>query len=193
MEADVTLLDAARRMNADALVEIFDSYAPALYKYALRLCSDPVMADHIVGDVFTKLLENLSAAKGPTINLRSYLYEMTYHLVIDAARYAHYSAPIEIADFIHHDAYSTYASFEDRVLFETVRRAIQNDLTDDQRHVIILRFLEGFSLKETAVILGKEVGNVKVIEARAIGVLRKALDFQIVETPAIPSKLAEIA
>lgn len=193
METDVTLLDAARQMNADALAEIFDSYAPALYKYVLRLCSDPVMADHIVGDVFTKLLGNLSAGKGPSSNLRSYLYEMAYHLVIDAARYSHRSAPIEMADFIQYDAHSTSASFENRVLFETVRQAIQNDLTDDQRHVIILRFLEGFSLKETAVILGKEVGNVKVIQSRAIGVLRKALDFQVVETRAIPSTFAEIA
>ena len=171
----MTLLEAARRMDADALVEIFDQYAPALYKYVLRLCNDAVMADHIVGDVFAKLLENLSAGKGPSIYLRSYLYEMAYHLVVDAAHSSHQSAPIEVADFVHHDAYSTYFSVENRMLFEIVRRAIENDLTDDQRHVVILRFLEGFSLKETAAILGIKVGNVKVIQSRAIGILRKAL------------------
>lgn len=175
--SDVTLLEGARRMDRNALVEIFDHYAPALYRYVLRLCNDAVMADHIVGDVFAKLLENLSAGKGPNTYLRSYLYEMAYHLVVDAARSSHRSVPIEVVEFVQHDAYSAYASFENRVLFETVWRAIQNDLTDDQRHVIILRFLEGFSLKETAAILGKEVNNVKVIQARAIGVLRNALAF----------------
>ena len=71
------------------------------------------------------------------------------------------------------------------MLFETVLRAIMNDLTEDQRHVLILRFMEGFSLKETAVIIGKKVGNVKVIQNRAISALREALDYQIVETGAI--------
>jgi DNA-directed RNA polymerase specialized sigma24 family protein len=85
-EADRTLLDAARRMDGDALVEIFDLYAPALYKYVLRVCPDTLMADHIVGDVFAKLLEHLSAGKGPSTNLRSYLYEIAYHLVLDESK-----------------------------------------------------------------------------------------------------------
>lgn len=165
-------------MDRDTLVEIFELYAPALYRYALRLCNDAVMADHIVGDVFAKLLEKLSEGKGPITHLRSYLYEMAYHLVVDAASSRHRSAPIEVADFVQHDAYSAYVSIENRLLFETVWRAIQNDLTEDQRHVIILRFLEGLSLQETAAILGKEVGNVKVIQSRAIGVLRKRLSFR---------------
>jgi RNA polymerase sigma-70 factor, ECF subfamily len=175
MEVDTTLLDAARKMDRDALVEIFDRYAPALYKYALRLCNDAVMADQIVGDVFAKLVDNLSAGKGPRTNLRSYLYEMTHHLILDKAEYSHRSAPIEVVDFKHHDGYSTSGSVEDRILFESLRWAIQNDLTDDQRHVVILRFLEDFSLKETAAILGKNVGNVKVIQYRALGILRRHL------------------
>src|SRR5215211_2335235 len=111
-----------------------------------------VMADDIVGDVFAKLLENLSAGKGPRTNLRSYLYEIAYHLVVDAARSSHRLVPLEVVDFNHHDLYSTHVSIENRVLFGTVRRAIQNDLTDNQRNVVILRFLKGFSLKETAAI-----------------------------------------
>jgi RNA polymerase sigma factor (sigma-70 family) len=48
----------------------------------------------------------------------------------------------------------------------------------DQRHVIILRFLEGFSVHETAVIIGKEESNVKVIQNRAIAALRRALGYE---------------
>lgn len=177
MISDTILLDGARRMNRDALVEIFELYASVLYKYAWRLCRDAVVADHIVGDVFTKLLEHLSAGTGPSTNLRSYLYEIAYHLVVDETRYSQRSAPIEVVDFIQHDADSTDLSLEDRMLFETVRRAIQNDLTNNQRHVIILRFLEGFSLKETAAILGKEVGSIKMIQNRAITVLRTTLAY----------------
>jgi RNA polymerase sigma-70 factor (ECF subfamily) len=180
MEADVTLLGAAREMDRDALVEIFDLYSPALYNYALRLCNDSLMADNIVGDVFAKLLEQLSAGHGPSTNLRSYLYEMAYHLIIDEARYSHRGAPLEVVDSLRHNGHSSFASSENRILFETIILAIRNDLTDDQRHVIILRFLEGFSLRETAAIIRKEVNNVKVIQNRAIARLRMALGYTVI-------------
>ena len=166
-------------MDREALIEIFDLYSSALYNYALRLCSDPLRADNIVGDVFAKLLEQWSAGNGPSSNLRAYLYETTYHLIIDEARYSHREAPLEVVDFLRNDGQSTLVSLENRMLFDAVIVAIKKDLTEDQRHVIILRFLEGFSLRETADIIGKEVYNVKVIQNRGVAKLRKALGYKV--------------
>lgn len=185
MQADSSLLAAARKMDGDALIEIFDLYAPTLYKYAFRLCHSAEIADQIVGDVFAKLFEHLSVGMAPRANLRSYLYEMAYHLIVDEASYSNQWALIKSVDFTYSDGYATSANAEDRVLFEAVLHAIMNDLTQDQQQVLILRFMEGFSLKETAAIIGKKVGNVKVIQNRAINALRKALDYQVVETRAI--------
>jgi len=64
---------------------------------------------------------------------------------------------------------------------EALITAMNTELTDDQRHVIILRFLEDFSLKETAEIIGKEVNNIKVIQNRCIAKLRKSLGLQLEE------------
>ena len=63
METDRVLLDAAKSMDETAFVKIFDLYAYAIYKYALRLCNDLLLADQIVGDVFAKLLDKLSVRK----------------------------------------------------------------------------------------------------------------------------------
>lgn len=180
METEIPLLDAARSMNQEALIKIFDLYSSALYNYALRICNDPLEADQIVGDVFARLLEQLSAGNGPSTNLRSYLYETTYHLVIDKVRYARREAPLETVDFLRSDGPNTVTNLEDRILFEAVILAIKNQLTEDQRHVIILRFLEGFSLRETATIIGKEVYNVKVIQNRGVAKLRKALGYTVI-------------
>ncbi|HJS20863.1 MAG TPA: sigma-70 family RNA polymerase sigma factor [Anaerolineales bacterium] len=166
-------------MNKDALAKIFDLYAPALYNYALRFCNDTLTADQIVGDVFAKLLDHLSAGHGPGKNLRSYLFEATYHLLVDDARYSHRRAPLEVIDFSRNDGYSADLRLENQILFETVLRIIQHDLTDYQRHVIILRFLEGFSLPETAAILGKSLNVVKAAQHHAIMSLRKAVDLQV--------------
>src|ERR1051325_12173708 len=143
MEADVPLLDAVRSMDKQALVEVFDLYSSALYNYALRLCNDPLRADQIVGDVFAKLLEQWSTGNGPSTNLRSYLYETTYHIIIDEARHSHREAPLESADFMRYDGQSVLLNLENRILFDTVIKAMKNDLTEDQRHVIILRFQIG--------------------------------------------------
>ncbi len=178
MDNDVVLLNAARMMNKDALIKIFDLYARPLFNYALRLCGDPLMADHIVGDVFSKLLEQLARGSGPKTNLRSYLYETAYHLVIDEARYRHRTLPLEVTEtYPIHDV-SASTGLENRLLVEAVLQAIRNDLTDDQKHVVILRFLEGFNLIQTATIIGKAVNHVKVIQSRAIAALRKAVNRQ---------------
>lgn len=180
-ESDVTLLEVAKQMDRDALVKIFDLYSPAIYNYAFRLCGDSLVADYIVGDVFAKLLEHFSTGKGPTTNLRSYLFEMAYHLVVDETRHSHRAAPLEKVDLQKPDGFSTHLDAENRIIFEAIQRAIREFLTDDQRHIVILRFLEGFSLQETAKIVGKDINNVKVIQNRAIAALRRALDITMVK------------
>jgi RNA polymerase sigma-70 factor (ECF subfamily) len=183
METELELLNAARKMDQDALVKIFDLYASALYRYALRLCGDPVRADHLVGDVFATLLEQLSEGNGPRINLRSYLYQTIYHRIIDETRSARHRAPLEAATFLRQDTHSVSFNLEDQILFTQILHAIRDELTEDQRHVIILRFMEEFSLRETAAILGKEVNHVKVIQNRALAKLRKSLDAKAIGTP----------
>lgn len=180
-EDEMALLESARTMDQDALVEIFDQYSSALYGYAFRLCNDALMADYVVGDVFAKLLEQFSMGRGPSVNLRSYLYEMAYHVIIDQARDSSREAPLEIAEMLHQDGYSVFVNLEDQILLETIMRVIMSDLTEIQRHVIVLRFLEGFSLRETAAIIKKEVNYVKVIQNRAIATLRRVLDYKVTE------------
>lgn len=188
METDSTLLNAARTMNREALIEIFDLYSSALFKYALRLCNDPVLADHIVGDVFVKLLEQLAAGSGPTSHLRSYLYEMTYHRIIDEARYSKRRIPLEVAASLPQETEAVFLRVEEQLSVKQIMQAVQNDLTEDQRHVIVLRFLEQFSLRETAAIMGKTVDHVKVIQNRAIAALRRSLEYSdIKKTVSSPS------
>lgn len=177
----VYLLKAAQKLDEEALTTIFDSFAPAIYKYALRLCHDSIEADNIVGDVFSQLLEQFAGGKGPRTNLRSYLYQTAYHLVVDHSRDNKHTAPLEVAINLQEPGRTvpTSTQIEERVLMEALVSAMNSELTDDQRHVIILRFLEDFSLKETAQIVGKEVNNVKVIQNRGIAKLRKALEHQI--------------
>jgi RNA polymerase sigma-70 factor (ECF subfamily) len=177
MKDEQSLLKAAKRLDQDALAAIFDMYAAAIYRYAMRLCHDPIEADHIVGDVFAQLLEKLAAGQGPLTNLRAYLYQIAYHLIVDRAHRNHRFTSLEaITDLqsISPEA-STHAQVENRAVMETLIFSIKNELSEIQRHVIILRFIEDFSLGETAAIVGKNVNHIKVIQNRGVTKLRKCL------------------
>ncbi len=168
-------LKAARKLDHQALTEIFDLYAPALYKYALRLCQDPVQADHVVGDVFARLLEQLADGGGPRINLRSYLYQIAYHILVDRSNVSYQTIPLEEAAEIGDGNPPLEEAMEDDRLLETVMSAINLELTPDQRQVLLLRFVEGFTPQETSAILKKSLDNTKVIQTRALTKLRQVL------------------
>jgi RNA polymerase sigma-70 factor (ECF subfamily) len=69
---------------------------------------------------------------------------------------------------------------------------VRTELTPDQRHVIILRFLEEFSLRETAAIIGKKVEHVKVIQGRAIARLRKFLTHKGMKKAVFFSRIEKV-
>jgi RNA polymerase sigma-70 factor (ECF subfamily) len=176
-----SLLKAAKRLDQDALAAIFETYAPAIYRYSLRLCHDPIESDHIVGDVFAQLLEKFATGEGPLTNLRSYIYQIAYRLIVDRARSNHRFSPLEAIDNLQgvSSSQSTQSQVEDQVLMEKLISSLDNELSETQKHVIVLRFLEDFSLRETAAIVGKKVNNVKVIQNRGIAKLRRSLGFLV--------------
>ncbi|HSB66225.1 MAG TPA: sigma-70 family RNA polymerase sigma factor [Anaerolineales bacterium] len=174
MKDEPALLRAARKLNQDALITIFDRYASAIYKYVLRFCHDPVESDRLVGEVFTELLGKFSGGQGPQKNLRLFLYQIAYPLVKSRINPTEHCSQSEVIIGLPTGA-SVHTPLEDPVFIEALLAALQGDLSEDQRHVIILRFLEDFSLHETAAILGKDPEDVRLIEKRGITELRKCL------------------
>jgi RNA polymerase sigma-70 factor (ECF subfamily) len=182
MVDDAALLNAARELDGAALATIFDQYAPLLYKYSLRLCGDPAEADDVVGEVFAQLLNHLSHGNGPRDNLRSYLYQIAYHKVVDHSRQRKHSTALD-ETMPSGPAEMPSSQLEDRELLDELEIAIQRNLTEDQRNILVLRYMEGFSLQEIAEITGKGLNNVKVILSRAVARLRQVLSQQARENP----------
>lgn len=172
---DITLLKAIRNLDQDALTDVFDQYAPLLYKYALRLCGNPDEADDIVGHVFSELLRHLKIGNGPRDNLRAYLFQIAYHKIVDQARDRQRTTPLDnFGSVSNGDAINL--SHEEKEQIDTLDTMIKDRLTPDQRHIILLRFIENFSLKETAEITGKSINNIKIIQNRAITRLREVMN-----------------
>jgi RNA polymerase sigma-70 factor, ECF subfamily len=193
MEREITLLTAARQMNGNALAEIFELYAPDLYRYAFRLSNHAEMADKLVGEVFEKFVQQLTSGQNSGIYLRAYLFEIAYGILIEDLYYTNFALLTGRGALRSRNQRSAGLSAEDQRVLDMIEWSLLHDLTEDQRHVVLLRFVEGFSLKETAVIIGKKVNNVKVIQNRAIAALRKALDNPVAETHTITLLLRRLA
>jgi RNA polymerase sigma-70 factor (ECF subfamily) len=157
------------RLDARALTQAYDLYAAEIYKYAYRHTHNALFADRTVGQVFTRLLEQLSLGRGPRARLRPYLFEIAYHAMLDEIRHPP-PAPAAARDVDE-------ITGGERLL-EALWCAIREELSADQRHVIVLRFLEGFSLQETARIMGRKAGHIQFLQQQAVTALRRALERQ---------------
>jgi len=175
MKDESAVLAAANSLDQDALASIFEEYAPAIYKYLLRLGVGSQEADQLAGDVFARLLDKFVEGEGPQKNLRSYLFQIAYHLVVDGARERKRIAPLEVADSGNDEMKPVQSRAEEKMLLEKVAATMERELTEDQRNVIVLRFQEGFNLQETAEIVGKNVNAVKALQNRGIQKLRHVL------------------
>ncbi|MEJ5225686.1 MAG: sigma-70 family RNA polymerase sigma factor [Anaerolineales bacterium] len=178
MRDDLILLQGIRNRDKRAIVEVFDKYATAIYRYAYRLCGNETEADDVVGDVFAQLLDHIKAGNGPRDNLRAYIYQMAYHRIVDKSRREKHLA--ELSDNIHSESTEwPHAKQEHNDLHAILIKTIQTHLTADQQHVILLRFFEGLSVHDTAEVLGKDHNNIKVIQSRGIAKLRQVLDIEL--------------
>ena len=174
VKKDTKLLQLARQYDQQALVEIYDLYSPALYRYAVRQLSNPDLAEECVAETFSRFLSALRNNGGPKTNLRAYLYRVAHNWITDQYRR---QIPQQAVDEIDQqaDPGSTTSKIVDEQLEkEKVRRAIHR-LTPDQRQVVTLKFLEGWSNAEIAKSINKPVGAVKSLQHRALQALRQRL------------------
>jgi RNA polymerase sigma-70 factor (ECF subfamily) len=178
MKEESSVIKAIGSLDQDALSSIFDEYAPAIFKYLLRLGVGSQEADQITGDVFVRLLEKISEGKGPRKNLRAYLFQIAYHLVVDESRERLRFTELEVADTVKQDSKPVQALAEDRLLLDRLAKIMERELTEEQRNVIVLRFQEDFSLKETAEIMGKNENAIKALQNRGINKIREAMSHE---------------
>ncbi len=166
------LLQQARAGDARALAEIHDRYYPKLYRYALYRLGDDAAAQDVAGEVFVRLLDTLRAGRPPQSTLSGWLFGVAAHLVADHFRRApRESFPIS-DNLVSHTSAAHEA--EERLQHQQLRLAMRQ-LTAEQQEVLALRFGDGFTLEQTAEIMGKSVNAVKALQFRATAALRRAL------------------
>jgi RNA polymerase sigma-70 factor (ECF subfamily) len=170
------LLVRARTLEADALVQIHNTYYPELYRYVRFRLDDVQVCEDITAEVFLRLLDALDKGRGPNHKLRGWLFGTASNLVNDHLRqsYAQKIDPISVDEIVLITDDDPEGEFDKASKQGRVRQAIL-ELTPEQQHVLALRFSGEHSLQETADIMGKSVTAVKALQFRAIATLQRQL------------------
>ena len=168
------LIRSLKKMDEAAITWVWQSYYPALLRYCTRMINDVNLADEIVSITFERFLKTIHKGKGPNKNVRSYLYRMAYNAIVDEHRALTRFAVLEEENHISND--SPKDAFDLANQTEIIKAAL-SQLTDDQHDLVILRFVEGLTMKETAKIMSKTINSIKTLQMRALRRLRKTPEF----------------
>lgn len=145
-----------------------DEFADGVYRFVLKNIRDTEAAKDIIQDTFEKmwrLRDGIEAGKA-----KSYLFTAAYHTLVDYTRRRKNTVSDERLANLESDT-DRYVPHD---LKEIIDRAL-NTLPEDQRAVITLRDLEGYSYEEIGEITGLSESQVKVYIYRGRLALKKYL------------------
>ncbi len=148
--------------------EIFRHFAPLLLRYLKgRRVIDP---EDIASETWLSIVRSLSKFEGDGSDFRAWIFSTARRRIIDSARRASVRPRLEQITDAESAGHTSDPSFSPGARSEADQAvaALVECLTDEQRDVVLLRVLGGFSALEVAKIVGRSEGAIRVIQHRAI-------------------------
>jgi RNA polymerase sigma-70 factor (ECF subfamily) len=171
---DGSRLERARALDEEALAAIYDDFHPAIYRYVYRQVGDVEAARDLTADVFDRMLRAFSLGGGPERHLSAWLYRTAHNLVVDFYRRRSYRLHEPLEENLADDETDLVETAHIRLQTDRLRAAVSG-LSPDQKQVILLKFLEGWSNQEVAKALDKSIGAVKSLQHRALAALQRQM------------------
>jgi RNA polymerase sigma-70 factor (ECF subfamily) len=170
------LVARMRLGDPDAFAEFFTTYERPVYLTALAITRDPFLAEEILQDCFVKAYRarhRLRTDRSPLPWLHRVATNLCYSRI---ARRRMIMQPITalIGNLVADLTSRPDQVVESREIIEVLQRAIDT-LPPKQQTAVILYYLHGYSLAESAEIAGWKVGTMKSRVHYALKALRSRL------------------
>ena len=160
--------------NDAALTAIYEVYQPKIHRFLYYRVGDALAAEDLTTEVFLRVIENLPRYQIREVPLQAWIFQIARNLAVDYFRKQrvrnHQQLDANVPSSI--DGPDIVAA---RSMVSDQLRAALEQLTDGQSDVIILRFISGFSIAETAQTLSKSESAVKALQARGLETLHSVL------------------
>ena len=178
MHADLELVKAAQKGDEKAFRQIVDQHEQLVRSTVLGMVGDPSNSEDIAQEVFIRFYKSMHLFKGEA-KLGTYLCRIAINLSLNEIkrqkRYNHRIA--YISDPERSIQLEDQASNPEKLdTKDLVHKAIQ-ELESEFKSVIVLRLIDGYSVKETAEILKLPMGTVASRLARGQQKLKAVLDL----------------
>ena len=165
MDEERLLIEAAQK-DPQCFAKLYEANFERVYAFIVRRVHDRTRSEDLTSEVFHHALANLSRFEWRGVPFAVWLYRIAANKIADAWRHSsthgHAWAPLDDLDT------SNWEEIERRAaLFQLV-----SGLPEDQRSVIIQRFIEQKSIRDIAREFGRSEGAIKQLQFRALENLR---------------------
>jgi RNA polymerase sigma-70 factor (ECF subfamily) len=167
-----SLVNKAACGNFEAFGKLYSLYLNRIYRYALYQVRDKMTAEDITEEVFVKAWNAIGSCKGKGQTFLSWIYRIAHNHIINTLRNSQKCLSLEgdnIAE-INNMQTDGNITLEQQELMKAIA-----ELPQIQRQVIILKFIDGFNNNEISKIIGKREGAIRVLQMRALTMLRQKL------------------
>lgn len=168
------LVDDARAGSREAFGLLYDEYVELVYRYVYYRVGTPQLAEDITSETFLRALRRIGEFSWQGRDFGAWLVTIARNLVADHYKSGRYRLELTTAeppeDALEGPEQAVLDELANRDLFAAIRR-----LGPEQQECVVLRFLQGLSVAETALIMGKKTGAIKALQHRAVRTLGRML------------------
>jgi RNA polymerase sigma-70 factor (ECF subfamily) len=175
IDGEKDIIEKAIQGEASAFGLLYDKYQPQIYRFIYLKVGHREEAEDLTHQVFLKAWGNIDRYDFRGFPFSSWLYQAARNQVIDYYRTKKTNIALESISELRIEEVSYSGSIDENSEIKKIKKAISR-LNPVQQDVIILRFIEDFSVSETASILNKTETAVKLLQHRAIKNLSKIIN-----------------
>jgi RNA polymerase sigma-70 factor, ECF subfamily len=163
------LVEAAQQGDTEAFGRLYDRYVDVVHRYAYARLGDRTLAEDVTSETFLRALRRIGTVSYRGRDVGAWFVTIARNIVLDHVksgrnRYEVVSAePLEPPPAIEGPESAVLRQLSADELLRCVRQ-----LPPDQQECVVLRFLQGLSVAETATVMARNVGAVKALQHRAL-------------------------
>jgi RNA polymerase sigma-70 factor (ECF subfamily) len=172
------LVERAQAGDAEAFGLLYDRYVDQVYRYIAYRVASAAVAEDLTSETFLRALRRIGSFTWQGRDVGAWFTTIARNLVADHYKSGRYRLELTTDDVTDSGSAPTIEGPEravlegmtNKVLLEAVKK-----LNAEQQECIVLRFLQGLSVAETAQVMGKNDGAIKALQYRAIRTLGRLL------------------
>ena len=169
------LVERAQTGDRAALEELYLLHFDRIYSYLHLSVGNRHDAEDLTNQTFVRMLESIGRFRWRRVPISAWLFRIAHNLAMDHFRAGRRLQPEEKPP---EHAGSEERSAEEEALHSLDRRSMLElieQLSPDQQHVLVLKFVFDFPNRDVGTVLGKSEGAVKSLQHRALASLQRQL------------------